>query len=295
MLKGRRFTPAMVVAMIALAVALSGTAVAGTVKLITGSQIANGTIKLVDIHSSAKTALKGQSGPTGPQGPAGAQGPRRPAGRDRREGRRRCDRRSRSQGRQGRDRRSWPAGAAGVPRSPASHRRCSRATGASTGRRQCRTDARRRRVRRPTVRSSGAVRSYAATGCARRDQRVACDRALRRRRSRSASVPADLPRRGQCTVSSPTLRSAATVGPTEDATRTRRLRVDRSLTTTIAARWPAHRSAGAAADRRSTRRLDSASAALSVPTELIDRSARRSPALRKCATVVSTRVSTPTR
>ena len=74
MLKGRRFTPAMVVAMIALAVALSGTAVAGTTKLITGGQIANGTIKLADIHSSAKTALKGQSGATGAQGPVGAQG-----------------------------------------------------------------------------------------------------------------------------------------------------------------------------------------------------------------------------
>ena len=49
MFKGRRFTPAMIVAMIALAVALSGTAVAGTAKLITGSQIANGTIKLADI------------------------------------------------------------------------------------------------------------------------------------------------------------------------------------------------------------------------------------------------------
>ena len=46
MLKGRRFSPAMIVAMIALAVALSETAVAGTTKLITGSQIANGTIKL---------------------------------------------------------------------------------------------------------------------------------------------------------------------------------------------------------------------------------------------------------
>ena len=64
----------MIVAMIALAVALSGTAVAGTTKLITGSQIANGTIKLADIHSSAKTALKGQTGATGAQGPVGAQG-----------------------------------------------------------------------------------------------------------------------------------------------------------------------------------------------------------------------------
>ena len=70
----------MIVAMIALAVALSGTAVAGTTKLITGSQIANGTIKLADIHSSAKTALKGQTGATGAQGPVGAQGAQGPVG-----------------------------------------------------------------------------------------------------------------------------------------------------------------------------------------------------------------------
>ena len=97
MLKGRRFTPAMIVAMIALASRSSGTAVAGTTKLITGSQIANGTIKLADIHSSAKTALKGQSGATGAQGPAGAQGAGagRAAGRHRREGRHGCDRRYR--------------------------------------------------------------------------------------------------------------------------------------------------------------------------------------------------------
>jgi hypothetical protein len=74
MFKRRRFTPALIVAMIALAVALSGTAVAGTAKLITSGQIANGTIMLADIHSSAKTALKGQRGETGAQGPAGAQG-----------------------------------------------------------------------------------------------------------------------------------------------------------------------------------------------------------------------------
>ena len=80
MFKGRRFTPAMIVAMIALAVALSGTAVAGTAKLITGSQIANGTIKLADIHPGTKAALKGKSGETGAQGPAGAQGARGPQG-----------------------------------------------------------------------------------------------------------------------------------------------------------------------------------------------------------------------
>jgi len=80
MLKGRRFTPAMVVAMIALGVALSGTAVAGTTKLITGGQIANGTIKLTNLHSSVKTSLKGQHGATGAQGSAGAQGPVGPQG-----------------------------------------------------------------------------------------------------------------------------------------------------------------------------------------------------------------------
>jgi hypothetical protein len=75
MLKGRRFTPAMIVAMIALGVALSGTAVAGTTKLITGGHITNGTIKLVDIHPSAKTALKGQRGAKGDSGATGAPGP----------------------------------------------------------------------------------------------------------------------------------------------------------------------------------------------------------------------------
>jgi Collagen triple helix repeat (20 copies) len=74
MFKGKRFTPAMIVAMIALAVALSGTAVAGTAKLITGSQIANGTIKLAHINSSTKAALKGKTGATGAQGAVGAQG-----------------------------------------------------------------------------------------------------------------------------------------------------------------------------------------------------------------------------
>ena len=74
MFKGKRFTPAMIVAMIALAVALSGTAVAGTAKLITGSQIANGTIKLAHLNKTTKAALKGDRGATGPQGAVGAQG-----------------------------------------------------------------------------------------------------------------------------------------------------------------------------------------------------------------------------
>lgn len=80
MFKGKRFTPALIVAMIALAVALSGTAVAGTAKLITGSQIANGTIKLADIHPAAKAALKGDRGAQGAAGVQGAQGPAGPQG-----------------------------------------------------------------------------------------------------------------------------------------------------------------------------------------------------------------------
>ena len=80
MFEGRRFTPAMIVAMIALAVTLSGTAVAGTAKLITGSQIANGTIKLAHLNQSAKGALKGERGATGSRGPAGAQGAQGPVG-----------------------------------------------------------------------------------------------------------------------------------------------------------------------------------------------------------------------
>jgi Collagen triple helix repeat (20 copies) len=80
MFKGKRFTPAMIVAMIALAVALSGTAVAGTAKMITGSQIANGAIKLAHLNSSTKASLKGKTGPQGPAGPQGAQGPIGPQG-----------------------------------------------------------------------------------------------------------------------------------------------------------------------------------------------------------------------
>ena len=90
MFKGKRFTPAMIVAMIALAVALSGTAVAGTAKLITGSQIANGTIKLADLHPSAKTALKGERGDdrrAGARRRPGRPGPGRAAGCHRCEGR----------------------------------------------------------------------------------------------------------------------------------------------------------------------------------------------------------------
>jgi hypothetical protein len=82
----------MVLGMIALFVALAGTATAGGVALITSANIKNGTIRLADLSPSAKRALKGRQGPsgapgtdgidgidgadgpTGPPGPAGPQG-----------------------------------------------------------------------------------------------------------------------------------------------------------------------------------------------------------------------------
>ena len=75
----KRITPAFVLAMLALFVALAGTATAGTAVLITGKQIKNGSIGLADISASAKRALKGQRGPRGytgmgTQGVQGAQG-----------------------------------------------------------------------------------------------------------------------------------------------------------------------------------------------------------------------------
>jgi hypothetical protein len=84
--KMRHVSPATALAIIALLVALAGTATAGSLALITSAQIQNGTIQLVDISSKAKRGLKGNRGPrgdTGQDGPAGAPGaagPRGPAG-----------------------------------------------------------------------------------------------------------------------------------------------------------------------------------------------------------------------
>jgi hypothetical protein len=51
-----------------------GTASAAGVKLITGKQIKDGSIGLIDLSGSAKRALKGQRGPAGLPGPAGPVG-----------------------------------------------------------------------------------------------------------------------------------------------------------------------------------------------------------------------------
>jgi hypothetical protein len=61
--------------MVALFVALTGTATAGITLIVTGANIKNGTIQAVDLTAVAKRAHKGQSGPGGAPGPAGVPRP----------------------------------------------------------------------------------------------------------------------------------------------------------------------------------------------------------------------------
>ncbi len=76
-----RPSPAMAVALLALLVALGGTATAASVVLIKSSkQIAKGAIATSDLSKSAQKALKGRTGPAGPVGPAGSAGISGPAG-----------------------------------------------------------------------------------------------------------------------------------------------------------------------------------------------------------------------
>lgn len=70
--KVRKPSPSMVVSLIALFVALSGSAVAAT--LVTSRQIKNGTIQLKDISASARKALRGKTGPKGDTGATGLTG-----------------------------------------------------------------------------------------------------------------------------------------------------------------------------------------------------------------------------
>jgi hypothetical protein len=57
-----------------VAALVSATAATAASGLITGAQIKNGSIGLVDLSANAKRALKGQRGPAGPAGPSGVQG-----------------------------------------------------------------------------------------------------------------------------------------------------------------------------------------------------------------------------
>ena len=73
----------MVVAMLALFVALTGTTLAASQALITGKQIANSSITGLDVKNKSLTPkdFKGSvRGPRGLTGPAGAQGPQGPQG-----------------------------------------------------------------------------------------------------------------------------------------------------------------------------------------------------------------------
>lgn len=74
----RYLSPGTVLAALALFVALAGTAPAAADKvtaLITGKQIKNGSIGLVDISAGAKRTLKGNRGTRGLAGPPGQPGP----------------------------------------------------------------------------------------------------------------------------------------------------------------------------------------------------------------------------
>ena len=64
-------SPAMTVALIALGVALGGSAVAGS-GLITGAQIQDHSVGLNDLTYSAIATLRGRQGPAGPAGPPGS-------------------------------------------------------------------------------------------------------------------------------------------------------------------------------------------------------------------------------
>ena len=73
----RRLSPAMVIAVVALFVALGGTSLAAA-KLLPDSvgspQVINGSLQTVDLSTKAKKALKGNTGPQGAPGAAGQTG-----------------------------------------------------------------------------------------------------------------------------------------------------------------------------------------------------------------------------
>jgi hypothetical protein len=62
------------IGVVAFALGAAGTAGAA-VKLLTGKNIKDGSIEVVDLSKKAQTSLKGKAGPAGPAGLAGAAGP----------------------------------------------------------------------------------------------------------------------------------------------------------------------------------------------------------------------------
>jgi hypothetical protein len=79
-MKVRRPSPGLIVAVIALIAAMSGSAIAASA--ITGSQIKDGTIGVKDLSKKAVAKLHGARGQTGRSGDRGAQGPKGDPGAD---------------------------------------------------------------------------------------------------------------------------------------------------------------------------------------------------------------------
>jgi hypothetical protein len=73
----RTFASGLAAAGVVFALSVGGATAAG---LITGKQIRNHTIGLIDLKKTAQKALRGQRGLRGLTGPAGPQGPQGPAG-----------------------------------------------------------------------------------------------------------------------------------------------------------------------------------------------------------------------
>jgi hypothetical protein len=79
----KRFSPGVVVGIIAVVLAMAGSAVAASkitgaqVKdgSLTGADVKDGSLAATDLSTGAKVTLKGNAGPQGPQGPAGPGGP----------------------------------------------------------------------------------------------------------------------------------------------------------------------------------------------------------------------------
>ena len=80
MIRKLRLSPAMCVALLALLVALSGTAVAASNGLILGSQIKNHSIGASKLTPNAVSFLRGRVGPPGSSGAPGPAGPQGVAG-----------------------------------------------------------------------------------------------------------------------------------------------------------------------------------------------------------------------
>lgn len=72
-IRRHRPSPALIVAIVALVVACTGTAVA-VQSLVTSAQIKNGTIRLKDLSPATRKAVIGDIGPTGAKGATGANG-----------------------------------------------------------------------------------------------------------------------------------------------------------------------------------------------------------------------------